>query len=206
MKIKPQFYTALLAVIVSAIGPTANGQTSESLKTIENQFFDSFQLQVEEGHFARVAELDGRYLLALERALQGATQANRLQEALGLRGELDRVKGREALPDTDEGVDAALGRLRSAYREQLAKLNADRAKAAAPIVKKFDEALVAHQTALTKSGRLDEAKVVLTYREEGGAAKLLGIGRELLSPKPDQSIITALSASAATLRVSRDKR
>lgn len=60
----------------------------------------AFQLHVEEGHKGKVAELDGKYLAALEKAMQAASQDGRLKEALELRDEMNRVKEKRPLPET----------------------------------------------------------------------------------------------------------
>lgn len=190
-------------MILSALGLTAHGQAPENLKTIENQYLAAFELQVEQGHLARVAELDGKYLGALDKAFQAATQGDRLKEALAMRDEMERVKAKLPLPETDEGMDKALTKFRSTYREQLAKLMAERAKAAAPIVRRFEDALVAHQSALTQAGKVDEAEAVLAYREKGVAAALLGKGNDLAAAHPQRR--PGSPAAAAPASATKDR-
>jgi hypothetical protein len=48
-------------------------ETGESLATIANQYVAAFQLHVEQGHLAKVADLDGNYLHALDKALKAAS-------------------------------------------------------------------------------------------------------------------------------------
>jgi len=66
-----------------------------------------------------VAELDGKYLVALEWARQQATQADRLEEEVALKEEIERVKDKAPLPEKDEGAEAAVSKFRSTYREQV---------------------------------------------------------------------------------------
>lgn len=146
----------------------------ESVRKIEDQYVAAFQLHVEEGHGSRIADLNAKYLAALTKAFESASKGNRLEEALAVKEEIRRVESKEPLPDIDEGIHPALIILRRTFREQLDKLMVARAQAAAPIVKKFDEALAAQQSVLTQAGQVDEAAAVKAYREAGVAGKLLG--------------------------------
>jgi len=141
---------------------------------IENQFRAAYELHVGTKYTADVAELDTKYLGALERSMQSATQAGKLEEALGFQDEIQRIKDKAPLPDKDDGVAPALAKLRATYREQAAKLLANRTAAVAPIVEKFAVALAAHQEELTKAGNLQEAVAVKTYREGDLAERLTG--------------------------------
>lgn len=174
MKIHDHHAIVLFALLLMVIVPKGNGQIPDSLKKIEDQYVAAFQLHVEEGHQSKIAELDTRYAAALEKALQAASKGDRLEEALALKDEMKRVQAKEPLPEKDEGAQPAVVRFRNTYREQLAKLVADRERVAAPIVKKFEEALAAHQSALTKEGKIEDAAAVKAYRESGVPAKLLG--------------------------------
>lgn len=176
MKNQSHHTTVLLVLLVIATAQTGISQVPESLKKIEDQYLAAFQIHVEEAHQSQFAELNARYVAALEKAFQTASKGDRLEEALALKEEMKRIQEKEPLPQEVEGVLPVLLRLRSTYRGQFAKLEADREKAAAPIVKKFGEALAAHQSALTKAGAVEEAAAVKAYREAGVAAKLLGEG------------------------------
>jgi len=149
------------------------------LAAIENQFRAAYELHVGAKHAAEVAELDVKYLGALQQAMGAATQGQRLDEALALRDEIQRVTDKAPLPETDDGVAPALGKLRGIYRGQLGKLLEARLKAAAPILEQFGAALAAHQAELINAGKLDEAAAVRDYREAGLAEKLLGAAAAL---------------------------
>ncbi len=123
---------------------------------------------------AAEAELDAKYVGALERAMASATQGQRLDEALALRDEIQRIKDKVPLPSSDDGVVPALAKFRGTYRGQLAVLTDARQKAAAPIIQQFGAALAAYQEELTKAGKLDEAFVVRDYRTTDLAVKLTG--------------------------------
>lgn len=176
MKIRLYHTTVLVVLLGIVTTPTGFGQVPESLKKIEDQYVAAFQLHVENGHQSKVAELNARYITALEKALQAAAKGDRLEEALALKEEMKRVQEKEPLPERDEGTQPVLLKFRKTYREQLAKLMVERENAAKPIVKKFDEALGAHQSELTKTGKIEDAAAVKAYREAGVTAKLLGEG------------------------------
>ena len=144
------------------------------LAAIENQYRAAYELHVGTKHAADVAELDEKFIGALERAMALATQGQRLDEALGLRDEIQRIKEKHPLPEKDDGVDPAVLKFRGTYRAQLAKLSEARLKAAAPIIEQFGAALAAHQEELIKAGKLDEAYLVRDYRAASLAEKLMG--------------------------------
>jgi len=108
------------------------------LASIENQYRAAYELHVGTKHAADVADLDAKYIGALERAMASATQGQRLDEAPGLRDEIQRVNDKQPLPEKDDGVDPAVAKFRGTYRAQLAKLNEARLKAAAPIIERFE--------------------------------------------------------------------
>jgi hypothetical protein len=141
---------------------------------IEKQFRAAYEAHVGTKYAADVAELDAKYLGALERSMQSATQAGKLEEALAFQDEIQRIKDKSPLPDTDDGVAPALAKLRATYREQAGKLLATRNAAVAPIVEKFAAALAADQEELTKAGKLQEAVAVKTYREGDLSQRLTG--------------------------------
>jgi hypothetical protein len=172
MKTPSYFTIFLLALAVFGIIPSGNAEVPEELKKIEDQYLAAIQIQVEEPHQSQLADLNSKYTSALEKAFQAATMADRLDEALALRSEIRRVQENSPLPEKAESAHPILNRFQNTYRDQVARLFADREKGAAPIVKKFDEALAALQSSLTKSGNVDDAAMVKAYREENLANKL----------------------------------
>jgi len=162
------FFAAALASLL-CLCPAQAG-----LVEIENQFRAAYELGVGTKHAAAVSDLDGKYAGALERAMQESTKAGKLEEALALKQELERVTGKQPLPEADEGADAAVAKFRGIYRGQLGKLSADRDQAAAPILEKFGAALAAHQGELAKEGKLEDALAVKDYVAAGLFEKLTG--------------------------------
>jgi len=159
--------SSLLCIIVAT-------SARADVAAIENQFRAAYALHVGTTYVADLAALDTKYLGALERSIQSATQAGKLEEALGFQDEIQRINDKAPLPDKDDGVAPALAKLRATYREQFAKLLATRNAAVAPIVEKFAAALAAHQEELTKAGNLQEAVAVKTYREGDLTQRLTG--------------------------------
>jgi hypothetical protein len=164
------------------------------LEEIENQFRAAYESAVGSKYSAALAELEGKYLGALERARQQATQADRLEEALALKEEIQRVKDKAALPETDDGADAAVIKFRGTYRQQLAKLAADRDKAAAPIVEKFGAALETYRVELAKADKLEDALAVKDYMASGLFQKLTGeaVAVNAASAGPDKPFENSL--------------
>ena len=75
---------------------------------IENQFRAAYELYVGKQYQDEVAALDAKYLGALERAMQSATQAGKLEETLVFQDEIQRINDKGLLPEKDEGVAPAL--------------------------------------------------------------------------------------------------
>jgi hypothetical protein len=144
------------------------------LEEIEAQYRTEWERNVVAKHAAAVAELDGKYAGALDRAMQEASKAGRLEEAVALKKEIQRITDKLALPRTDVDVPPVVANFRKTYRDQLARLAVEREKAGNPIVQQFGMALVALQTELTQAGKLEEALVVKEYVASGIYNKLAG--------------------------------
>jgi len=144
------------------------------LQEIENQYRTAYELGVTAKHAAAVSEMDRKYAEALERALEEAGKAGRLEEAVAYKAEIQRIKGNSALPANDDDVTPALAKFRNTYREQLDRLVKERERTGNPIVQQFGMALVAYQNELTQAGNLDEALVVKEYIASGIYKRLTG--------------------------------
>ena len=162
----------LVAFVLASLLTVAVAQ--DGLVEIENQFRAAYELGPGAKHSAAVVELDGKYGAAVERAMQDSTRAGKMEEALALKQELERIRGKQPLPEKDDGADAAVIKFRGIYRGQLAKLEADRDKVAAAIIGKFGEALAALQAELAQAGQLEEALAVKDYVAAGLFQKLPG--------------------------------
>ena len=79
----------------------ATGATAIRLAQIEAQFKEAYERDAMRDYKAAVADLDGKYLAAIGRALGDATKAGKLEEVVALRDEKQRVTNKAALPVAD---------------------------------------------------------------------------------------------------------
>ncbi len=110
-----------------------------------------------QAHASAVADLDAKYLVALDRALATATSGSDLDGALALRDERQRLESGGPLPADDGAAIPALQALRRTYRTALAGLEARRDQQAAPLKDQYRQALEVYQTERTRAGDLDGA-------------------------------------------------
>lgn len=161
--------------------PAANDLYAR-LGQIASQFQTAYDRDIAPGHNAAVADLDTKYLAAVNRALGDATKKGVLEDALKLREEVQRVKQKQALPPVDlDTLPASLKALRGTYRSAVAKLEQDRDVKAKPYYDRYDELLDAYQKELTQQKRLDDALKVKARRDE------LATSRE--SPAPASALV-----------------
>jgi hypothetical protein len=147
---------SLICLLISA-------STRAGILELESEFRTAYQDMIGANHTVAVADLDGKYSDALERTMLESTKAGRLEEALALKDEIQRIENKVELPQTDEGAPPILSKLRDTYRKQSAKLVTDRDKATGPLIQRFGAALAALQSDLASAGKLEEALAVKTY-------------------------------------------
>lgn len=141
------------------------------LAAMEAEFQAGFRQKVAFAHELSVGELNTKYGAALTRAQDDASKRGDLETAILYREEKARVDAGKGVPATDEAtVPPALKALRETYRTTLAKLDAERAVLAAPLMKEQDQKLAEYQTLLTTQGRLDDALKVKSARDALAAA------------------------------------
>lgn len=128
-------------------------------------FESSVQREVGEVHAQAVRDLDAKYSAALDRAITSNTQAGKLDEALALRAEKQRIEANKPLPPDDTDLAEVLKPLRTVYRTTLARLEADRGKRLAPLRARYDQVLAAYFAELMKAGDLDGALAAKAVRE-----------------------------------------
>lgn len=156
-----QFAIVLFEISTLAQTPA----TSQRLTALRTAYEAAYQKEVATFHSTSLANLDAKYSAALERALVTATQAGQLDTAVALRDEKKRLADKAALPADDFAAPETLKTLRLTYRSALASLEVKRDQLAAPVKAKYDAALEALQTELTKAGDLDGAIAIRTTRE-----------------------------------------
>jgi formylglycine-generating enzyme required for sulfatase activity len=125
-----------------------------------------------------MAALDKNYLAALERTLAAATSAGKLEDAIALRAEKQRLEKEESMPTAqEEGALAAapmLKELRKTYRGTAAQYDAARIQTLHTLCDKYDQALAVFQTELTKAAKLDDALHVKNVRDRLAETKNKG--------------------------------
>ncbi|MBK8091179.1 MAG: hypothetical protein IPK32_04070 [Verrucomicrobiaceae bacterium] len=160
------FFAAHLFVgllVTSAIAQSP--ATQQHLTFLRTAYEAAYQTEVAAGHATALTDLNAKYSAALDRALASATQAGQLDTALALRDEKKRLAAAAPLPADDFAAPETLKTLRLTYRSALSNLELRRDQTAAPVKAKYDAALEALQTELTKAADLDGAVAVKTLRE-----------------------------------------
>ncbi len=176
-------------------GMPANAQEVDSkIAEITTQFQEAYDRDVAKPHEAAVADLDSKYASALKRALDDATTAGNLEEALKLRTESDRLTQMLPLPPVDlDTLPDSLKQLRATYRAALAKIEADRDTQAQPFFDHYDKLLEALQTELTQAQKLDDALAVKAKRDN------IALDRpKVAAPEPDPAMATTQTASPSS--------
>lgn len=162
MKRLPIFFFLLL---VASLAKAQSPATTQRLSVLRGAYEAAWRKEVDAPHQQSVADLDAKYKSALERALAAATQAGQLDTALALRDEMKRLQEARPLPADDFSAPETLKTLRLTYRSALASLEVKRDQTATPVKARYDAALEALQTELTKAADLDGAVAVKNLRE-----------------------------------------
>jgi formylglycine-generating enzyme required for sulfatase activity len=137
------------------------------LDEIDAKFGEPYEREVVKPYQAGIAQLKQRYLSNIDSFLTTATQRAKLEEAIALRAERQRVsEGAGIPPDDSDGPIPSIKLLRSEYRAQAPKIERARAQAARAHFDPYDQYLAAGQAQLTQQQRLDEALLVKSRREQ----------------------------------------
>lgn len=143
----------------------------------------AFQREVTEPFDKGLAELNKQHLAKVDNQFDQAARDGKLDDAVILRAERDRVAAVNTWPPaSDADVPALIQSLRAAYRKSLATLEAERLGRAKKILAHYDEILAQNLDALTRRKRIDEALAIRAKREELKAAWLQG--NKLIAANP----------------------
>ncbi|MEZ5385717.1 MAG: serine/threonine-protein kinase [Prosthecobacter sp.] len=180
----PKVVAAVNAPPQPAVKPAKQAdEVAERLAQMESQFQAAHDRDVLSLHNTVVADLDAKYLAAVNRELNAATRKGALAEAVALREEAQRVKNKERMPIADlDSVPDALKKLRGIYRASLGQLEQDRDAKAKASYERYDQLLAGYQEELTKQQRLDDALVVKAKRDELPAARPSVVAAVTTSP------------------------
>lgn len=188
-------WICVAAVIVS--GQTPSPEATTKITEITAQFQAAYDRDVGNPHTAALDALDIKYIGAMKRSLDAATQAGNLDEALKLREEISRVIKKEALPPVDiDSLPASLKQLRTTYRTMLAKLEQERDAKAQPFYDHYDKLLEALQTDLTKAKLIDDAIAVKAKRDSVALDRPKVIVPEAAVAMPEEAPSEKKSTSA----------
>ncbi|MBE2282882.1 MAG: SUMF1/EgtB/PvdO family nonheme iron enzyme [Prosthecobacter sp.] len=164
--------------VTTMAAATPASALDQRLAALDSSFQSAVERDANTAFKASMAALDKLYLSALDRALAAASQGGKLEEALALREEKQRIEKNEGVPsEVDEStlapgkVPDTLKTLRKTYRSTTAQHEATKAKAMQPLYDKYDQALAAVQTELTQAQKLDDAMRVKTVREQIAATR-----------------------------------
>lgn len=167
---------------------------------LEAGFRARFESDAQKPFLAAVATLNQSYLTnGLGKARAAAQAKGSLAEITALDAEKAFV-GKEARVPADDAADtpASLKSLRGTYRAAYAKLFAERDAKAAPLLDIYVKALDTHVVALTKAGKLEEARKVQQLRDEKAALKTAPVPVQAAAPAKPAPISTDAPFTAAT--------
>jgi serine/threonine protein kinase/formylglycine-generating enzyme required for sulfatase activity len=164
------------------IAASAPSALDQRLAALDSSFHAAVERDANTAFKASMDALDKLYLGALDRALATASKDGKLEEALTLREEKQRIEKGQGVPsEVDESTQApgkvpeTLKTLRQTYRGTNAQHEATKAKAMQPLYDKYDQALAAVQTELSQAQKLDDAMRVKTVRERIAATRSGGL-------------------------------
>ncbi|MBL9151223.1 MAG: hypothetical protein JNK37_02000 [Verrucomicrobiales bacterium] len=157
-----------LLLVAQANNPT---EVEARLAVLQSDFQTVFQQSVTFSHEVAVGDLNLKFQGALDRAQEDAARRGDLDSAVVYREEKTRITESKGVPDQDApDTPSPLRQLRATYRTAKAKLDADRAAAAEPLLKAQDQKLADYQTLLTTQNRLDDALKVKAARDALGTS------------------------------------
>lgn len=163
--------------------------TGERLLKLESQFQSAFERDVNAAYSEQIASLGTGYLGALERALNEATRAGRLDEAVALRDEKQRFSTHKFMPSIDPAsLHNSVVRLRNTYRSTEKTYGQQKDATSLPlydlylgVLAKYEQELRA-QGRTTDAGRVQVKRADVNERRRQRAAKVPP-GTPLLQPK-----------------------
>ncbi len=140
--------------------PVAESEGAKRLHELDTSFRAALERDVLAVHRTALADLNTKYLAALDRALSAAMTAAHLPEALALREEKQLITSHNPLPAEDApDLPASLKTLRSTYRNSLRPIETARNNSLTTLFLKFEEVLKAEQTEWIQASKPDDARL-----------------------------------------------
>ncbi|MGV3663065.1 MAG: family 16 glycoside hydrolase, partial [Prosthecobacter sp.] len=140
---------------------------ADRLATMESEFQATFEREVNAAFAEQIALLGANYTAALERSLNDATRAGKLDEAIALRDEKQRFTTHKFMPSIDPAsLHSTISRLRSLYRGAEKKLAQQKDATSLPRYDHYLQALAAYERELMSQGKQADASRVRIKRED----------------------------------------
>lgn len=140
---------------------------ADRLALLESQFQTAFERDVNTAYADQITTLGAGYVSALDRAMQDATKAGRLDEAIALREEKQRFTTHKFMPSIDPtGLHRAVVKLRNTYRSAEKTYAQQKDAASLPLYDRYIEVLAALESEFTAQGRGSDAARVRTKRDD----------------------------------------
>ena len=150
----------------NAVGGTQQSSVSSDpyLAKLESGFKSRYETDAQKPYLAGVAALNQSYIANGIARARAAAQAS---DQAAFDAEKTAIEKGSGVPAEDAAnTPASLKALRATYRDTLSKLEAERAKKAAPLYDIYLKTLDAYVIDLTKAGKIDEALKVKALRDE----------------------------------------
>lgn len=164
---KSEVLLALLAAVV-AVAPSilAVENFGPEFAALKTQYDLRVRSEVQQVFDAAIADLNAKYTAMLDRTLETAQKAGRLDDAVALKAEVEAIAQGKGVPATDDNkAPATLKQVRDVYRASASRIDLDRAKKLQPLQTAFAKSLDPVVTNLTSAGKLDEATALRKYRD-----------------------------------------
>ncbi|MHB1082387.1 MAG: serine/threonine-protein kinase [Prosthecobacter sp.] len=150
---------------VTPAPPSPPATTNESivylLAQLESQFQTAFERDVNTAYTDQLDTLGTGYATALDRAMQDASKAGRLDETLALREEKQRFTTHKFMPSIDpSSLHKSVVTLRNAYRTAEKKYAQQKDASSLPLYDRYIELLLALEKEALAQGRAAEAAAV----------------------------------------------
>ena len=145
----------------------ANESIAARLAQLESQFQTAFERDVNTTYAEQLTTLGTGYVTALDRAMQDASRAGRLDEAVAMREEKQRFTTHKFMPSIDpSSLHKSVVNLRNAYRSAEKKYAQVKDASSLPLYDRYIEVLTALEREVLAQGRSSDASAVRTKRED----------------------------------------
>jgi sulfatase-modifying factor enzyme 1 len=158
----------ILGCLVLASSVHAAVTQMKEFDDLMRQYGNDVQLSAGAIYQAGVGDLKQKYAAAVDRALNAAQEAGRLEDALACKTEAKLIADGGDLSVEDVNLRPEVQKLRAIYRQSLARLEQEKSAATNPIISALVVSLDRLIITLTKAGRLEEAVFVKQKKESLG--------------------------------------